>query len=87
MTTSGGSPIPDDTPATLNSASTCPPTAAHRAFDRCRIGQVDLMKLVDLSARRRLSNPMTSAPSSVSWRTTCAPMPDAHPVTTARRPS
>ena len=24
---------------------------------------------------------------SVSWRATCSPMPDAHPVTTARRPS
>ena len=36
---------------------------------------------------RCLSSPTTSAPSSVSCRTTCAPMPDAHPVTTARRPS
>ena len=34
-----------------------------------------------------LSNPTTWAPSSVSCRTTCAPMPDAQPVTTARRPS
>ena len=28
VTTNSGSPIPDETPATLNNASTCPPTAA-----------------------------------------------------------
>jgi hypothetical protein len=28
VTTRSGSPIPDDTPATLNRASTCPPSTA-----------------------------------------------------------
>ncbi len=87
VTTSGGLPIPEDTPAMLNSASTGPSMpAAARSMDS---GSARSTSWNSPSAQpgRRWSNPITSAPSWPSWRTTCSPMPDAHPVTTARRPS
>ena len=57
MTTSCGSPIPEETPATLNSASTLPADGRDRAIDRCRVGQVDLVKVVDLERRTALVEP------------------------------
>ena len=54
VTTSNGSPIPEETPAMLNNASTCPPTDGDGAVDRCRVGQVNGVKFRDVAARRLL---------------------------------
>ena len=52
VTTRSGSPIPDDTPAMLNRASSRPSDRRGGPVDRGFIGQVERDELADLNRRR-----------------------------------
>ena len=51
VTTSNGFPMPDDTPAMLKRASTWPPIAAAALSIDAGVGQVDLVKRVEVARR------------------------------------
>jgi hypothetical protein len=72
----------------LNSASTGPATDA-AAVDRGRIGEVEFDEPAsgDSATGRRTSRPTTRRRVPELSVRPAAPIPDAHPVTTTRRPS
>ncbi len=87
VTTSNGSPMPDDTPAMLKSASTGPSIAAAAPVDRRRVGQVDLVELLELQRRRLQVQPDDLGAELGELPRHFGADARAQPVTTARRPS
>ena len=61
--------------------------AAAAATDSGSARSIGMYRPPELSVVARRSNCVTRAPSRASWCATCAPIPDAHPVTTTCLPS
>ena len=85
--TLSGLPAPEEMPATLNRAWTGPPMAETAASTEAGSERSRVWNSFTSTAGSCRSRPTTWAPRSTSARAVSAPMPDAQPVTTTRRPS